>query len=141
MAGQIDVYPSIMGLLELPFENNTLGINLFKEKRPYIYFNVDDKYAVLDNEWLMIVKKDGTKGLYKYREKDQNNYLVENKELGERMRIYAESNIQTYQYLLSNNKTKIKSKKIFFLNITITFIKQYVLIKLNFLIINCWGYI
>ncbi|MCB0702358.1 MAG: sulfatase-like hydrolase/transferase [Ignavibacteriae bacterium] len=108
MAGQIDVYPSIMGLLELPFENNTLGINLFKEKRPYIYFNVDDKYAVLDNEWLMIVKKDGTKGLYKYREKDQNNYLVENKELGERMRIYAESNIQTYQYLLSNNKTKIK---------------------------------
>ncbi len=108
MAGQIDVFPSIMGLLGLPFENNTLGINLFEHDRPYIYFNVDDKYAVLDNDWLMIVKRDGHKGLYKYRSKDSMNYLEEESARSKEMKKYAESNIQTYQYVLTTNRTKIK---------------------------------
>lgn len=108
MAGQIDVFPSIMGLLGLPFENNTLGINLFEQDRPYIYFNIDDKYAVIDNDWLMIVKRDGQKGLYKYRSKDTKNYVEEESARSKEMKKYAESNIQAYQYVLTTNRTKIK---------------------------------
>lgn len=108
MAGQIDVFPSIMGLLGLPFENNTLGVNLFEQDRPYIYFNIDDKYAVIDNDWLMIVKRDGQKGLYKYRSKDTKNYVEEESARSKEMKKYAESNIQAYQYVLTTNKTKIK---------------------------------
>lgn len=108
MAGQIDVFPSIMGLLGLPFENNTLGVNLFEQDRPYIYFNIDDKYAVIDNDWLMIVKRDGQKGLYKYRSKDTKNYVEEESARSKEMKKYAESNIQAYQYVLTTNRTKIK---------------------------------
>lgn len=111
MAGQIDVYPSIMGLLGLPFENNTLGVNLFKTERPYIYFNVDDKYAVIDKDWLLIVKNNGHKGLYKYQKQDLTNYIDKKSKLVSAMRKYAESNIQAYQYVINNNMTKIRTKK------------------------------
>lgn len=35
---QIDIYPTIMGLLKLPYLNNTLGIDVLKNKRPYVFF-------------------------------------------------------------------------------------------------------
>ena len=73
MAGQIDIFPSNMGLLEIPFKNNTLWINFFMEERPYIYFNVDDKYGVVDQNWLLIVKRDFSLGLYRYSENDLIN--------------------------------------------------------------------
>ena len=104
MAGQIDIFPSIMGLLKIPYENNTLGIDLLNENRPYIYFNGDDKYGVIDNNWFLIVKNDNTKSLYKYRNRDTHNYAEEKKDIVEKMNIYAESNMQTFQYITKNNK-------------------------------------
>lgn len=37
LGGQIDLFPTLMGLLNLPYTNNTLGIDLLKETRPYIF--------------------------------------------------------------------------------------------------------
>jgi phosphoglycerol transferase MdoB-like AlkP superfamily enzyme len=104
MAGQIDIYPSIMGLLGMPFVNNTLGINLFKENRPYIYFNADDKYGVIDETWLLIVRKDKFTGLYRYRGNDLANYSDKEPGIVSKMKTYAESNLQVYQYLLKRQK-------------------------------------
>lgn len=104
MAGQIDVYPSIMGLLKLQYSNNTLGIDLFKESRPYIFFNADDKYGVIDNDWFLIVRDDNTKSLYHYRNKDTHNYASQNSDIVEKMNVYARSNLQTFQYIIQNNK-------------------------------------
>lgn len=108
MAGQIDVYPSIMGLLHLPFENNTLGINLFAKKRPYIYFGVDDKFGVVDQKWLYIYRKNNRSGLYRYTEKDTKNYLPSYPKIGEKMQHYAFANLQAYQQLLLTKKTQIR---------------------------------
>lgn len=104
MAGQIDVFPSIMGYLHIPFENNTLGINLFQKERPYIYFNVDDKYGVINKEWLLIVKKEGDIGLYRYSQKDKKNYAKEYPEITKEMRTYAASHLQTLQFILKKKK-------------------------------------
>lgn len=104
IAGQIDIYPTIMGLLQLSYNNNTLGIDLFEENRPYIYFNADNKYGVLDSTWFLIARDDNTLELYKYREKDKHNYVNEAKDIAEKMNIYAKSNLQTYQYLLKKKK-------------------------------------
>jgi phosphoglycerol transferase MdoB-like AlkP superfamily enzyme len=101
MAGQIDVYPSIMGLLNLSFENKTLGINLFKEQRPYIYFNADDKYGVIDKNWLLVVEQNGFKGLYQYRNSDLKNYISIFPEKGKIMQTFAESNLQVFQYIVN----------------------------------------
>ncbi|WP_338760775.1 sulfatase-like hydrolase/transferase [Bernardetia sp. ABR2-2B] len=104
IAGQIDVFPSIMGLLKLPYQNNTLGIDLFSKERPYIYFNADDKYGVMDNEWFLIVRaEDNVKSLFKYKQKDTKNYASENKDIVEKMDEYAKSNMQSFQYIKNNN--------------------------------------
>ena len=104
MAGQIDIFPTIMGLLKQPYANNTLGIDLLSESRPYIFFNADDKYGVIDRDWLLIAKNDGSKKLYKYQSKDTHNYAPEHKELMEEMNKYAASNLQTFQYLILKKK-------------------------------------
>jgi len=104
MAGQIDIFPTIMGLLNLSYENNTLGIDLLNETRPYIYFSADDKYGVIDNEWFLIVRNDGSKSLYKYRDKNTYNFASEKTDIVERMNIYAKSNLQTFQFILKLNK-------------------------------------
>ncbi|HNF29678.1 MAG TPA: hypothetical protein PLY81_05315, partial [Chitinophagaceae bacterium] len=78
--------------------------NLFKQQRPYIYFNADDKYGVIDSNWLLIVRNDKFKGLYKYRNNNVTNYANEYKDIVNRMQTYAESNLQTFQYLLKNKK-------------------------------------
>lgn len=101
VTGQLDVLPTIMDYLNLPFENNTLGINLNDTvNRPYMYFNGDDKYGVLDHNWFLIQKEDGTSGLYRYQKEDVTNYSSAEKDKVDSMRMYAESQLQTYQYIL-----------------------------------------
>lgn len=102
MAGQIDVFPSVMGLLQLPFENYTLGINLFEKERPYIYFNGNDKYGVINHDWLLVVRDENT-GLYRYNDLDLNDYALEFPQLVDEMRTYASSQMQAYQYVLQND--------------------------------------
>lgn len=103
VAGQIDVFPSIMGLLKIPYENNTLGIDLFREKRPYIFCNADDKYGVFDKDWFLIVHDDKSKKLYRYKNKDKTDYSGQYPAKADSMDVYAKSNLQTYQYILNTN--------------------------------------
>jgi len=108
LASQMDIFPTVMGILGQPYVNNTFGIDLLNDSRPYVYFMGDDKYGVLDGEWLFINKPGaGKKGLYKYRDKDITNWLEVYPELGEAMQKYGESAWQMSEYQLIKKKTKI----------------------------------
>lgn len=100
MAGQIDVYPTLMGLLQLPYTNNTLGIDLLKDKRPYIFFGSDDHYGVIDREWFLLVRKNRINSLYQYRTKNTFDFAKKNPEIVTKMKYYADANLQSYQYVL-----------------------------------------
>lgn len=108
IGGQIDVFPTIMGLLKLPYINNTFGIDLLKESRPYIYFSADDKYGVLNDSLFLIVNNYGKVNCYKYRLNDVNNYFDQYHDEANEMKLYAESNMQTAQYMIKNNKQYVK---------------------------------
>lgn len=108
IGGQIDVYPTIMGLLKFPYTNNTLGIDLLKEERPYILINDDDKIGVLDNNFLLIMKDREESKLFKYQDLDKTNYIKDYPEKGKEMEVYGKSNMQVFQYLLLNNKQFIE---------------------------------
>ncbi|MEE9364674.1 MAG: sulfatase-like hydrolase/transferase [Cellulophaga sp.] len=111
IGSQIDVFPTLMGLLKLPYINNTLGIDLLKDKRAYALINDDDKIGILDTTNLLILKDKGsTSKLYKYREKDTNDYKEQNKEKALEMEEYARAHMQTFQYMLTKNKTKLQNK-------------------------------
>ena len=110
IASQMDVFPTVMGILGKSYVNNTFGIDLLNENRRYAYFMGDDKYGVLDGEWLLINKpSEEQKGLYKYVEKEKKNYILEYPEIANEMQKYAESAWQVNEYQLDKKKTKFLS--------------------------------
>lgn len=104
IGGQIDVYPTLMNLLKLPYTNTSLGIDLFSESRPFMYFNADDKVGVIDHEHLLILRKEGPETMHSYKNKSVINCINENKEKAEAMKKYAFSNMQAAYYLMNKNK-------------------------------------
>ena len=95
-----------MGILKQSYVNNTLGIDLLREKRPYIYINDDDKFGVLDKEHLLIVKENSPSSLFKYRKFNKKNYKNAYLPLANDMEKYAKSNMQVFQYISLKNKIK-----------------------------------
>lgn len=107
VASQMDVFPTVMGILGKSYVNNTFGIDLRKEKRRYAYFMGDDKYGVLDGEWLLINKPSEDQiGLYKYVEKEKKNYISEYPDIAQEMQKYGESAWQVSEYQQDKKKTK-----------------------------------
>ena len=107
IASQMDIFPTVMGILGKSFINNTFGIDLLRGERQYVYFMGDDKYGVLDDEWLLINKpSEEQTGLFRYKEKDKKNYLSEYPEVAEEMKKYAESSWQVSEYQQDKKKTK-----------------------------------
>lgn len=100
MGGQIDVFPTIMGILNQSYINNTLGINLLRESRPYIFINHDDMSGVLSRDYFLIIKENGENVLYRYVLKDKTDYNREQPKLAADMKEYAFSNLQVFQYLM-----------------------------------------
>ncbi len=102
---QIDSYATIMGLLNFPYVNNTLGIDLFEETRPFAYFSADNKYGVLDHKHYLVVRQDDNKSLYKYLDRETTNYYDENINLTNQMRSYSESMTHVAQWMIINDLT------------------------------------
>lgn len=100
--GQIDVFPTLMHLVGLPYINNTLGVDLFNENRPFMYFCNDDKMGVINEEYFYIYRKTSASSLYRYKENDRKDYIDNFTEQAERMKTYGISNMQTAQYLVKN---------------------------------------
>lgn len=104
IAGQIDVFPTIMGLLRAPYVNRTLGIDLLREQRPYIHVCADDKVGVLDRERLLITRTDGSRGLYRHRQKSTIDSSAFHPELVKRMDEYVRAQMQAFQHVIRTNK-------------------------------------
>ena len=108
IGGQIDIFPTIMGILKQPYTNTTLGIDLLNEERPYIVINGDDKVAALDNEFLLILKKDQSKSLYKYKSHDPKNYANKYPDKVKDMELYLRANLQTFQFIVQHPESIYK---------------------------------
>jgi len=108
LGSQVDVFPTIMGLLKLPYVNNTFGIDLLHEKRPFACAYADDKFAVLNTEYMYVSRENGVKSLYRYRTGDVKDYSAELPELTELMKTYGESIFQTTEWLRHNGKQEMQ---------------------------------
>ncbi|NDV79972.1 LTA synthase family protein [Dysgonomonas sp. 511] len=103
MAGQTDIFPTVMGLLNRPYINDSFGIDLFKEKRDYSVFVSDNYLGCIDNEFFYLYNPhQKTGGLYKYREKDIRDFTSDYAEKAESMKSYAISTITLADYLVKN---------------------------------------
>jgi len=104
--GQIDIFPTIMGILGLPYINNTAGVDVINETRQYMYYCADDKIACIDDEFLYLYRTvNNTESLYKWRTDDIKDYLIENKNKADSMKTYCFSMLQASQWMINNKKT------------------------------------
>jgi phosphoglycerol transferase MdoB-like AlkP superfamily enzyme len=102
LAAQIDVFPTIMSALKLPYTQTDLGVDLFSNTRPYVYFNADDKLGVLNKNYYYIYRKNGPESLYEIPRLE--NILDENKAIADSMKNYAFSQMQVSHDLIQKNR-------------------------------------
>lgn len=109
IALQIDITPTLLGMLQIDCGNNTLGIDLFHQHRPYAYFSADDKIGVLDSTWFYLYRvSDNHSSLYRYRNGEPTDYIESEPARAEAMQRYAFGMIQESQQMLLENRTACK---------------------------------
>ena len=108
LGGQIDVAPTVLGMLHIPNDNKTLGLDLFQHYRPFMYFSADDRIGCLDKEYYLIIRPENNETLFQYKDLSTENFLSSQKARADSMRSYTFSMMQTMQLLMS---TKPKPAK------------------------------
>lgn len=103
LMGQIDVYPTLMNLLGIGFENNTLGVDVIHSDRPAIYFSADTKIGCLSKDHLLVHRFGGSTSLYRYRDGDQKDYATSEPGIFEQLKDFAFSQIQCADFFFRNN--------------------------------------
>jgi len=104
LGGQVDIFPTVMGLLNQSYENNTFGVDLFKTKRPYMFFTSDDALGCISKENFYVYNfKTEIEGLYKYKNKNPENFIVQNRVQADSLRNSAASMFQTASYMIKHN--------------------------------------
>ncbi|MFV0530675.1 MAG: LTA synthase family protein [Flavobacteriales bacterium] len=106
IASQIDVFPTLMGILGLPYINNTLGVDLINEKRKYAILNDDDKIGIIDTNYFCLMKNDDVK-LYKYRDGDKTDYAAQHPDIARDMTDFAKANMQVFQNMILKRETSL----------------------------------
>lgn len=105
-AGQIDIFPTVMGMLNQSYINNSLGIDLFREHRPYTVFVSDNHLGCIDEKYLYIYDPtEKTDRLYEYKTKNPDNLRDIYTAKADSMKHYSVSTITTADYLVKSKKT------------------------------------
>lgn len=101
---QADMFPTLMELLGINYVNNTMGINLFREKRQYVPHSQHSTLSAISDSLMLIRRDDGTKLLYKYLNLDPKDYAAQYPEIAKQMEEYVMSNMQASMWLIISKK-------------------------------------
>ncbi len=111
LGGQIDVFPTVLGLLNVKYVNNTFGINLLKEKRPYIYFSEDNKLVCLNNDYMYVFSKEKEESLFKLSGNDLSNCYLGKKTVADSLKKYMFTMLQVTQWMIEHKQTDVINSK------------------------------
>lgn len=108
--GQVDIAPTLLGLLNISYVRNNFGVDLLNEERPCMFFTADNMIGCRDREHFYIYSPESKQEFY-YLE--DNNKLVaagERKNDGEfaYLRDYCFSMLQAAESLVRAGKTTDK---------------------------------
>jgi phosphoglycerol transferase MdoB-like AlkP superfamily enzyme len=103
--GQMDIYPTIMGLLNMKYINNTLGVDLLHDKREYVCFNGNDKLGCVNDSllWFKLMISD-REYLYPYKTKQSIPLIDKYKAEADSMKLFSKAMMQITQWLIRNKK-------------------------------------
>lgn len=103
--GQIDIFPTVCDLLGISYINNTLGVDLIKQPRPYMFFSADDKIGVASTDYIYIWHREGKEQMFELGKSFTIDVLEQQRGKADSMKNFALSMTQTYQWMLANKRT------------------------------------
>jgi phosphoglycerol transferase MdoB-like AlkP superfamily enzyme len=101
LGGQVDIFPTVMGMLNLPYTNNSFGIDLLKERRAFITFSYDENYGAFSRYDYFINRK-GNRRLYQINSEGKDSREINNQERMDSMQNFTHAVFQTHQWMLEN---------------------------------------
>lgn len=101
---QPDVFPTLCGMLGLSYINNSMGIDLLREHRPFTAFSADDKAAVTDNKYIYVWHRDGRENMFVLGKSFTEDILSEQRVKADSMKHYLLGVTQAAQWMLANGK-------------------------------------
>ncbi len=88
--GQIDVFPTIMGMLRLSYTNNSFGIDLFRNRREDMFFVSNTHLGCINETFFYSYDLENkTEGLFEYKITDTHNKIAEYPQEAAKMRRYG----------------------------------------------------
>ncbi len=106
LANQTDIFPTIMGLLRKDYLQNSLGYDLFREKRPFAIFSQDHKLGVINDKYLYVARKSGSETLFDLDIPYCKDVKKNNAALVDSMRNYACAQLMVAQKMIRDKQTK-----------------------------------
>lgn len=101
--GQIDVAPTLLGLLNISYIQNNFGVDLLKEKRPCMFYTADNLIAARDSNRLYIYSPESKQEFY-YRYQGKSIETASNDSIFARLKEYCFSMLQSTEYLVKQGK-------------------------------------
>lgn len=105
--GEIDVAPTLLGLLNISYIQNNFGIDLLKEERPCMFYTADNLIAARDTAHLYIYSP-GDNQEFRYEQQGGTLRLAEDNESFHRLKEYCFSMLQSTESLVKEHKTTDK---------------------------------
>jgi phosphoglycerol transferase MdoB-like AlkP superfamily enzyme len=106
IASQTDVFPTVMGLLNLDYTQNTMGYDLFREKRPMAFFSQDHRLCAIDDRYLYVARKSGRESLYEYHSDLGNDLIERYPDIAETMKFFSCGHLKTARRMIEKEQTR-----------------------------------
>ena len=102
--GQVDIQPTILGLLNIDYLQNNFGVDLLKEERPCMFYTADN---------MVVGRNDTLLYLYNYETQQELTYHIGNGKLNAvpmddsflPLKEYSFSMLQSAEFLVKHGKT------------------------------------
>lgn len=106
LGGQIDVAPTLLGMLNIDYMQNNFGVDLLKEARPCMFFTADNMVGARNDSCFYIYSPESSQE-FEYIEKDGNLHKVESGDF-DKLKKYCFSMLQSAEYLVRKQNTTDK---------------------------------
>lgn len=101
--GQIDVPATVLGVLNLPWTNATLGVDVRRSPRACMYFCADDRVGCIDEAYYFIRHADGRETLHHHPDLDMRDLAHERPARLDSLRRQAYAMMQVTQELMDRD--------------------------------------
>lgn len=106
--GQIDVSPTLLGMLNVSYLQNNFGVDMLREERPCMFFTADNMIGARDADHLFIYVPDSQQEFRYKLEEGKLHAATADEDVFGRLKNYCFSMLQCTEYLVKENKTTDK---------------------------------